>query len=478
MIARAQQLAHTPYSEPKAAPQFMRQIGYDQYRGMRYRSDRRLWGAEQLPFQASMVMPGSVYARIVPINEVRGSSVHPFPFSRDHFEYDEPDLSRRVPEDLGYAGFELLYRFANGEPLKFMVFAGASYFRVISAGSRWGLSVRGASIDTGLDSGEEFPDFVEFWLVRPAASDTSLLIYALLNSPRLSGAFQFRITPGDATRVEVHSVLFARARIAQLGVAPLTSMYAYGENRPRPHGAWRPEVHDSDGLLVQTAAGEWVWRPLVNPPVLTLDGFSAGPRFGLLQRDTQFASYEDTEANYHRRPSAMVELLRGFHRGQIMLLEIPTANEFLDNIVAFWTPARAVPRGARLDQRYRLTFGPPTVGTTHLAQVVNTFVGRDVIDATSGVGQHRFTVDFQGGALVALKEDEAPDVHIAADSGFIQEHRIERVEATGFWRLSVLAVALDAQPLSLRAALTMRGRRISETWTYTLRSSTPRAEAD
>ena len=41
-------------------------------------------------------------------------------------------------------------------------------------------------------------------------------------------------------------------------------MFLFGENQPRA-GDFRPEVHDSDGLLIATGDGEWLWRPLQNP---------------------------------------------------------------------------------------------------------------------------------------------------------------------------------------------------------------------
>ena len=129
----------------------------------------------------------------------------------------------------------MLYAFdRNAGNAKFLVFAGASYFRAIGKGGQWGLSVRGAAIDTGLPSGEEFPDFIEFWLVRPRPRATRMTVYALLDSPRLTGAYEFVISPGSVTRLDVRAVLFTREPIEQLGIAALTSMYFYGENTPRP----------------------------------------------------------------------------------------------------------------------------------------------------------------------------------------------------------------------------------------------------
>jgi len=473
VVARAQQLATGPYQPPVETPSFMREMGYDQYRGIRHQAQHNLWRDAHSGFQVSPVMPGSVYARIVPINEVNGSNVRRLAFRKEHFTFDEPKLGQRIPDDLGYAGFELSYSLdrpaIGGE---FLVFAGASYFRAIGKGGQWGLSVRGAAIDTGLASGEEFPDFIEFWLVRPRPRASRMTVYALLNSPRLTGAYEFLISPGASTRLDVRAVLFTRDRIEQLGIAPLTSMYVYGENTPRPRDAWRPEVHDSDGLLVHDGSGDWIWQPLLNPSKITIHSFSAGSEFGLLQRDRHFASYEDAETNYHRRPSAVVRLEQGFETGRILLVQLPTNNEFMDNIVAFWSPPGPVDGGTKLDLKYRLSFGDPTIAQTKLGQVVNTFVGRDVIDASSMAGRYRFIVDFRGARLDELKADAPLVAAISAHEGTaILEHQLKRVDATGFWRLSILARATADNPLALRASLNMNGRQATEVWSYELEAN-------
>jgi glucans biosynthesis protein len=297
-------------------------------------------------------------------------------------------------------------------------------------------------------------------------------VYALLNSPRLTGAYEFLISPGAATRLEIRTVLFTRDRIEQLGIAPLTSMYLYGENTPRLPDAWRPEVHDSDGLLVHDRAGDWIWQPLVNPSKITIHSFPAGNQFGLFQRDTHFASYEDAETNYHRRPSAVVALEQGFETGRVLLVQLPTRNEFLDNIVAFWSPPGPVDGGTRLDLKYRLTFGDPAIAQTRLGQVVNTFVGRDVIDASSKAGRLRFIIDFRGARLDQLKADAPLVAAISSREGTaILEHHLERVDATGFWRLSILAWADADKPVALRALLNMNGRQVTEVWSYELQAN-------
>ena len=469
IVDKAQQLAVQPHVPLAEVPPFMREIGYDQHRGIRYQARHNLWRNTDSLFQVSPLMPGGVYKRAVPINEVVGSTVRRVPFEKNRFSFDEEPLRQRIPDDLGYAGFELLYAFDRKiGSAKFMVFAGASYFRAIGKGGQWGLSVRGAAIDTGLPSGEEFPDFIEFWLVRPQARATSMTVYALLDSPRLAGAYEFVISPGSVTRLNVRAVLFTRAPIEQLGIAALTSMYFYGENTPRPVNAWRPEVHDSDGLLVREDTGRWVWQPLVNPSKITIQGFP-GQLFALMQRDTQFRSYQDAEANYHRRPSAFVDVEQPFERGRVLLVQLPTQNEFLDNIVAMWSPAGPIGGGTRLDVRYRLSFGAPVVAQTELGQVVNTFVGRDIIDATSQAGQHRFIVDFDGLRFAAGQTAASVTAEVGSEQGTqILEHQLKRVESTGMWRLSILARGQPEKPLALRASLHVNGRPATETWSYQL----------
>ncbi len=72
-------------------------------------------------------------------------------------------------------------------------------------------------------------------------------------------------------------------------------MFLYGETENGRKGDYRPEVHDSDGLLVHTGSGEWIWRPLANPERLAVVPFPlenpAG--FGLMQRDWVFDHYQD-----------------------------------------------------------------------------------------------------------------------------------------------------------------------------------------
>ena len=249
------------------------------------------------------------------------------------------------------------------------MFLGASYFRLLGKGQRYGASARGLALDTAERGGEEFPRFEQFWIEKPARNATQLVLYALLDSRRVTGAYRFVLKPGEETVAEVQSRLHFREAVGKVGIAPVTSMFMYGENQPGNGDGFRPEVHDSDGLSIASASGEWIFRPLVNPKRLLTTSFTLpGTRgFGLMQRDRAFASYEDLEARYDLRPSMWVEPTSNWGPGRVELVQIPTPDETNDNIVAYWVPADAPKAGASLAYSYRLSAlkntdrRPPTV---------------------------------------------------------------------------------------------------------------------
>src|SRR5262249_40125347 len=157
-------------------------------------------------------------------------------------------------------------------------------------GQFYGSYGRGLAIDTGASSGEEFPRFVEFWLERPQAGAKELSIYALLDSPRATGAYRFMVKPGTETIVDVTAPVYLREAVGKLGIAPLSSMFLFGANQHWGGDDYRPEVHNADGLSVSTSTGEWIWRPLVNPKRLLVTSFATtNPLgFGLMQRERSF----------------------------------------------------------------------------------------------------------------------------------------------------------------------------------------------
>ena len=473
VVAKAKTLAGAPYKPPAEVPKFLREIDRATYRQIQFKADRALWRASDSNFQVTLVSPGLYYQRPVKLNVIDAEGVHALAYDKQNFDFPSQQFAQQVPDNLGYAGFRLGYPLNGpGEAAGFLQFAGASYFRGLGRGNTFGLSARGIAIDTGLPSGEQFPAFTQFWLVRPSAKATAMKFYALLDGKSLTGAYQFIVLPGSPTRLQVKAVLFPRDAIRQLGVAPLTSMFYYGTNTARPAGEWRPQVHDSDGLLIHNGSGEWLWRPLLDPRKLKLDYFATDNvrGFGLLQRDTAFGDYQDAGAHYESRPSAWVTPDGDWGKGHVVLVEIPAADETNDNIVAFWMPGQAVKAGEQLSFDYSIALGGADVAAEPMAHVAKTFVGRgDMIGGGSVKGAYRFIVDFQGGPLDRLSPAASVQGVVSGQDGTqVIEHFVEYVPALRQWRLSILAKPDAGKAVELRAFLKRGNDTLSETWNYGL----------
>ena len=470
---RAGDLAKKAYEAPKIdLPAALKGLDYDQYRDIRFKADRNLWHAESLPFEIAFFHRGGIYREGVRMHEIVGGEARPIRFRPDLFDYGKNGIDRgKLPPDLDFAGFRIHYNL-NSQKYKdeVAVFLGASYFRAVGKDQRYGLSARGLAVDTGLASGEEFPRFTEFWIERPGANAKELVIHALLDSKSVAGAYRFTIRPGTDTVMAVKARLYPRRNVAKLGAAPLTSMFMYGENQRAPNEDYRPEVHDSDGLSVQLGTGEWVWRPLVNPRRLLVTSFGANNPygFGLMQRDRNFASYEDLEARYELRPGAYVRPTKPFGPGRIELVQIPSPFETNDNIVAFWSPRDPPQPGGRLELEYEILWQKNTPFRPPSSWVTQTRRGPGYQrEAPTTVDFH---VDFEGPALKKLSPKSKIEANFSGDgNGEIVEKIVQRNAVNDGVRVSIRVKRLDpAKAVELRGYLRDEAETLSETWAYIL----------
>lgn len=471
VVERARALAAKPFENPSGqVPQWLRDISYDQWRSIRFKPEDALWGGKPTGFSVQFFHPGLFYDRTVRIHVVDSEGVHRVPFDPSHFDYGQNDFASRVPQDLGYAGFRLHYpiktsRYAD----EVIVFLGASYFRALGRDEVFGLSARGLAVDTAEETGEEFPYFREFWLVRPAATAREMAVYALLDGPRVTGAYRFVVTPGVETIVDVEATLFRRAEIGKIGIAPLTSMFLYGEGSP-PRAAmdYRPEVHDSDGLSIETASGEWIWRPLVNPKRLLVSSFQlTNPQgFGLLQRDRDFEHYQDLEARAELRPSVWIAPRDDWGAGRVELVEIPSERDTNDNIVSYWVPATLPPLSEPIKTAYRMWWFGDDANHRPPGRVVATRRDEGGEEDTQ-----RFVIDFAGDRLSALPASEIVQGIVSAspaDAAEIVGQQVMKNSVTGGWRLVFQVRPTGNQPLELRAFLRHGDETLTETWSYLL----------
>lgn len=469
VVRRAQELSTKDYEPDRPAlPDYLADLDYDQYRDIRFNRAESLWKEEGLPFQMQLFPRGFLFKDRVTVNVIDDGVAKVVPFRHDLFNYGKNQVPQDMPADLGFAGLRLLYPINHDSVFdEVMVFLGASYFRGVSKGLNYGITARGLAIDTGLPTKEEFPVFREFWVRKPAQDAVDLSLYALLDSESVTGAYSFVIRPGIETVVDVKAHLFMRKSVQKLGLAPLTSMFFHGEDTDRFIDDFRPEVHDSDGLLVENGTGERIWRPLVNPLGLRVSDFVAeSPRsFGVFQRDRDFRSYEDLEAHYQNRPSALVEPVGDWGKGVVELVEIPSTAERYDNIVAYWLSERKPEGDQEWKLAYRLRFGKDLEAEKLGGRVISTRIGAagtDILDPS----RRKFVVDFAGPALAKLDPETPVEPVVTSTAGELSKPIAQPNPETKGWRLFFELKPDGDKPSDLRAFLRHGDDVLTETWSF------------
>lgn len=462
VISLARELAARDYAPRPSVPQDWLDMTYQDYQTRWFRNRDALWSDTNRSYNVDFFLPGLYFPRPIQINTVANNTAERVPFDLSLFDKTDkaPDLS--IDDSLGYSGLRL--RTELDQPnLKneFCVYQGASYFRAIGLGNDYGLSARGLALKTGDPMGEEFPEFIEFWLESPAPGQRNMVIHALLDSPSVTGAYRFDITPGNNCTMEIEATLFAREDLTHVGLGPLTSMFLYDQTNRTRFDDFRPAVHDSDGLLVQNGRGEILWRPLANPKQLQISSFvDENPRgFGLMQRARKFSDFADLEANYHKRPCLWVEPKGDWGNGAVTLVEIPADQEIYDNIVAYWRPRTPYAAGTQVDLAYRLTWGHEP--DLQLPKVVNTSGGARVFGDPGRI----MTLDFADHPLLADGPDGI-DVHISSPHVETSSGVLQRNPETGGLRLAFSFDPGERTLVELRAQLRKEGQMASEVWLY------------
>jgi glucans biosynthesis protein len=241
-------------------------------------------------------------------------------------------------------------------------------------------------------------------------------------------------------------------------------MFLHGKNgRPFWHD-FRPEVHDSDGLLIHTGAKEWIWHPLEAGKMMRVNAFAdEDPKgFGLIQRERNFEQYQDLVATFQARPNAWIRPRGKWGKGAVELIQLNSLIEFADNVVAFWVPHQLPTPGQPIAFEYEMEWTlddplPPAFG-----KVIASRVSR--VPDTKNL---RFVIDFGGRAVERISGVEhlsfelkcSDNVKFIADS--IRKNGINQT-----WRL-VLEIVEPDKAADLSAFLVKDGRPITEKWTFT-----------
>ena len=458
----ARDLAAKPFKAPdNKLPDALKNLDYDHYRAIRFLPEQALWRGEKLPFEAQFFHRGFFYAGRVDIYEVVDGKANKIAYRPDQFSFgDTPPPKPDV--DLGFAGFRLHAPINKRDYYdEVCVFLGASYFRAVAKGELYGLSARGLSINTGEGKGEEFPAFRTFWIEKPAPNANSIVVHALLDSESAAAAYRFTIRPGDSTVFDVEMAIYPRVDLDNAGLAPMTSMFLFGPNDRNDIDDFRPSVHDSDGLGVFNGRGEELWRALSNPKDLQISSFTdLNPRgFGLMQRQKDFAAYQDLESNFERRPSLWVEPIGDWGEGSVKLVEIPSKEEIHDNIASFWHPKAPLRAKGEHTYTYRLHWGPDVPKASSMARFTRTGVGAKGDDAKV------FVLDLIGDRLKSV-DPKTIRGDVTGEKAKVQNIVVQPNPVTGGWRLSFELSVKERVPVELRALLMQEQDAISEVWVY------------
>ena len=473
VLKRARELGTAPFeANPPPLPDVLAKLDFDSWRDIRFRRDRALLGTEGGPFRMEMFHLGHIYPRPVTVNVVREGIATPVPYAASLFDYGRNKIDKPLPLNLGFAGFRLLYPLNRPDVLdEVATFLGASYFRFLGRRQRYGLSARGLAVGAGAP-GEEFPFFREFWVETPGPSAERVTVFGLLDGASATGAYRFDLYPGAESVMEVSATLFPRRADVKLGLAPLTSMFFTSQNDRRFSDDFRPELHDSDGLLIHSSTGEWIWRPLRNPIAPEISAFlNKGVQgFGLLQRDRVFEDYQDLDLGYELRPSYWIEPKGTWGDGRVELVELPTGDETNDNIVASWVSDAPVEAAKPITLSYTITASLNLGRLSPGGRVIKTYQTQARALGSKEVaspGSRRFIIDFSGGDLAYYATDPSlvQVVPTSTNGRITRSFLVPNLHINGF-RAAIDVELPPGQSTDLRAFLKAGNKALTETWTF------------
>jgi glucans biosynthesis protein len=464
--ALARDLSGKPYKPfEKRVDEALANIPYEQYKSaIVYKEDQAIWRKDGVPFWLEPYhTAGAYYANPVELYTVEGVQALGIPYSAQSFEFNPPAKQPQSQAQSGFAGFHALGQIDKlGVFRDFLSFVGGTNFRAIGSGQVFGVAARALAINTGQPGGEDFPLFRSLWIEKPKPADQSLTVHALLDSVNAVGRMKFIITPGYATVIETEAVIYPRRRIPYAGIAPIASRFFFGPWVPPKRRDYRPAVHDSEALYIVNGAGEQIWRPLLNPERLQFSVFvDKTPKgFGLIQRERYFASYQDADAQFEKRPSLWIEPLGDWGEGSIDLIELPAPEEINENIVCFFRPKDGLGPGIGHRFRYRMhwCWSPPFENKN--AVVAQTRVGE------TKSGEALFVVDFYTEGCPACAG--APlTANVTASAGEVRNVRLNPLPASdSIQRLRFDYAPSGSDPVDLRAQLMVNAKPVSDTWIF------------
>ncbi|WP_158545422.1 glucan biosynthesis protein [Bremerella cremea] len=464
---KAADVAAKPYQSSPELPGELKDLNYDTYRLIAFEHEKSIWKPEALPFWMELFHRGYIYRDevqvfLLPPGSSSVNEAERLDFDPSRFQYRGELAGLTPPKDLGYAGLKIIGKFPKSEhPLEIASFLGASYFRAISPDQFYGTSARGLAVDIGLAKPEEFPVFREFWVERPQPDAKQFKVWALLDSPSVTGAYAFVIHPNETMTIDVKAELHFRKVPEKVGVAPLTSMWMWGLGKEGPANDPRPRVHDADSLLIQTGENEWIRRSLNRLDFPSLSNYQARQLygFGLMQSERDPARYQDDEAKYDLRPSVWITPSKPWVNGTVQLLELPSDHEGTDNIGAYWVADRPVTTDQPIELEYEIAFLHQAPKQHSLAKVTDFRVDR------SDKSSLHLTVVFQGDNLSRLPVERELLPLIEVQRGSAKEIVVRRT-ALNTVEVSCKLIPDGPYAMEIEVVLKVEDELCSESWRY------------
>ena len=206
----ARSMAAAAYKPPNAAlPAPIAKLGWDQWQAIRFRDDHSLWAGDGVWFQARFFHLGFTVTKPVRLYSVENGRAQEIAYDPAMFDYSKSGVDgHKLASNLGFAGFRLLFH--SDWTRDVAAFQGASYFRAVDGDKQYGMSQRGLAIDCGMPRPEEFPDFIAYYLERPAIDSSRVTVYGLLDSPSVAGAYRFVIDVADTIVMDIDAALYPR----------------------------------------------------------------------------------------------------------------------------------------------------------------------------------------------------------------------------------------------------------------------------
>lgn len=461
VVEVARQLARRPSAAPASnLPDVFANLTSEQYAAIKALPSTLIWAGENRGVMVEPLHRGFVYSNPVTLFVVEDGVVRRIAYDRGRFDFGRLAVPPNVG-DLGFSGAKLYASLGGGDLAEFAIIQGATFFRALARGQDFGVMARALTLKPAEARGEEFPIWRAFWLEKPGTGANSLVVHAILDSESVSGAVRMTFRPGEVTIVDVELTLFPRVTLDHVGIGGMGASFLFGANDRRNVDDVRPAVHETKGLQMANGQGEWLWRPLHNPETLQISAFlDRSPKaFGLVQRDRDYATFQDDEQHWERRPTLWIEPLGDWGEGVVQLIEIPSDNEINDNILAYWRPRTPIAAGSEASLAYRQYWCWTPPEKPPLATVTSTRVGR------SSGRKRRFLVDFTGDMLAG---GEPQDLRPTLTTG---PGAIQNVKLWSYPERKTIRVAFDLDPgnenaCEMRLLLEVGGKPVSETWLY------------